>query len=363
MSLAVERDRALGHLVVRVAHQGVAQRALARAVGAHQGVDLALADRQVDPLEDLLAVDGDVQVLDRKDLAHQSLALLRSSTLAGTSGGTAGDSRDPMSGLTTSRVRHGYPVDPSAADASRSGEAGLAGGPAGSRAATGLASKSQERSPSSRHWLSRRPRPEHLLEHLPLQGADGAVGLGQLVVGAGVLAEDRRPARRRPGRPRPRSPGRAGRAELDQPAFPVVAGDLGAVHSASRSVIRAKRSRRSLRSADRPHHLVPEDDGQVGIILPQPLVRLDARLVAMPRAGHGPVLGPPLDQPRRQQPGQPVPDRRRRHPQHLGHLGDRQRAPAADQIQEFAIRRVRHPVHPGLTFIVRRNSESSQDDS
>ena len=67
-SLAVERGRALGDLVVRVAHQGVAQGALARAVGPHQGVDLALADREVDPLEDLLAVDGDVQVVDLRTL-------------------------------------------------------------------------------------------------------------------------------------------------------------------------------------------------------------------------------------------------------------------------------------------------------
>jgi len=33
-------------------------------------VDLALADRQVDPLEDLLAVDPDPQILDLQDLAH-----------------------------------------------------------------------------------------------------------------------------------------------------------------------------------------------------------------------------------------------------------------------------------------------------
>src|SRR4051812_2273695 len=33
--------------------------------------------------------------------------------------------------------------------------------------------------------------PEHFLEHLPLEGADGRVGLGEFVVRAGVLAEDR----------------------------------------------------------------------------------------------------------------------------------------------------------------------------
>ena len=40
--------------VGRVAHQGVGEGRLARAVGAHDRVDLALADGQVDPLEDLV---------------------------------------------------------------------------------------------------------------------------------------------------------------------------------------------------------------------------------------------------------------------------------------------------------------------
>ena len=39
--------------VRRVAHQRVRERGLARAVGAHDRVDLALADGEVDPLEDL----------------------------------------------------------------------------------------------------------------------------------------------------------------------------------------------------------------------------------------------------------------------------------------------------------------------
>ena len=42
----------------------LARRGLAGAVGAHQGVDLALRDGQVDPLEDLLVPGADVQVLD-----------------------------------------------------------------------------------------------------------------------------------------------------------------------------------------------------------------------------------------------------------------------------------------------------------
>src|SRR5262245_34296269 len=64
-----------------------------------------------------------------------------------------------------------------------------------------------------------------LLEHLALHGADGGVGLGQLEVGAGVLAEDRQLV------------GAADdlgldaavvedRAELDEAALPGVAGEL-----------------------------------------------------------------------------------------------------------------------------------------
>ncbi len=69
--LAVERDRAFGDLIIRVSHQGVAQGALPRAVGAHQGMDFSLAERQVHPAQDFLALDRHVQILDRKNLAHQ----------------------------------------------------------------------------------------------------------------------------------------------------------------------------------------------------------------------------------------------------------------------------------------------------
>ena len=74
---AVDGRRALGDFVIRVAHQGVAQRALARAVRPHQGMDLALADRQVDPFEDLLAIDRDVQVVDLENFAHPSVSPVR----------------------------------------------------------------------------------------------------------------------------------------------------------------------------------------------------------------------------------------------------------------------------------------------
>ncbi len=63
--------------VRRVAHQGVGEGRLARAVGAHDGVDLALPNGQVDPLEDLVirvGNRGDVEVADDEVLvAHGRL--------------------------------------------------------------------------------------------------------------------------------------------------------------------------------------------------------------------------------------------------------------------------------------------------
>ena len=64
-----ELDRAGGHLVAGVPHDRVAERALAGAVGAHQGVHLAAADLQVHPLEDLLPFDRNVQILDDERVA------------------------------------------------------------------------------------------------------------------------------------------------------------------------------------------------------------------------------------------------------------------------------------------------------
>ena len=79
------------------------------------------------------------------------------------------------------------------------------------------------------------------------------------------------------------------RAELDQPAFPLVAGDLGAVQLGQPVGDPAEEEPAELAVLDRPHHLVPEDDGQVGVVLAEPLVRLDARLVGVP----GPARGRP----------------------------------------------------------------------
>jgi hypothetical protein len=62
--LPLEDDLALGHLQVGLAHDDVGQRRLAGAVGTHEGVDLALAGRQVEPSEDVLVGGPDVEVAD-----------------------------------------------------------------------------------------------------------------------------------------------------------------------------------------------------------------------------------------------------------------------------------------------------------
>ena len=54
MSRPFQMDLAARDHVRRVAHQRVGERRLARAVGAHDRVDLALADGQVDALQDLV---------------------------------------------------------------------------------------------------------------------------------------------------------------------------------------------------------------------------------------------------------------------------------------------------------------------
>ena len=63
-------------LVVGMAHQRVGQAGLARSVGAHQGVNLALAHREGEALEDLLAGDADPKVLDLELVAHARSVLL-----------------------------------------------------------------------------------------------------------------------------------------------------------------------------------------------------------------------------------------------------------------------------------------------
>ena len=62
--LALEEDLAAGDLVRRVTHQRVGKRRLARAVRAHDRVNLVQVHREVDALDDLGAVlERDAQIL------------------------------------------------------------------------------------------------------------------------------------------------------------------------------------------------------------------------------------------------------------------------------------------------------------
>ncbi len=64
--LAVELDRAVGDFIVRMTSQSVSERAFARAVRTHQGMDLARVDLEIDPLEDQRAGHRHVQVFNRQ---------------------------------------------------------------------------------------------------------------------------------------------------------------------------------------------------------------------------------------------------------------------------------------------------------
>ena len=66
----IERDASRCHRVAGLAHHDAGQRALAGAVRAHHCVDLARADDEVDPLEDLAVADGGVEVPDLEG-AHE----------------------------------------------------------------------------------------------------------------------------------------------------------------------------------------------------------------------------------------------------------------------------------------------------
>src|SRR6056297_686883 len=66
----VEGDRAPEHVVAGLAHHHAGQRALAGAVGAHHGMDLARRHREVDALQDLLVADGGAQAADL-ERAHE----------------------------------------------------------------------------------------------------------------------------------------------------------------------------------------------------------------------------------------------------------------------------------------------------
>src|SRR6266540_2531847 len=62
--LAMEANLPLRDDVAGPAHQDLGERGLPRAVRSHERVDLALADRQVDPFQDLIAFHLDMEILD-----------------------------------------------------------------------------------------------------------------------------------------------------------------------------------------------------------------------------------------------------------------------------------------------------------
>ena len=62
--LPLEKDLALRDLVGGVPHESVSQGGLASAIRTHDGVNLSLLGGQIHPLQDLLAVNADVKVLD-----------------------------------------------------------------------------------------------------------------------------------------------------------------------------------------------------------------------------------------------------------------------------------------------------------
>ena len=64
--VALVEDAALGHLVLGAAEQDVGQGGLARPVGAHQGMDFAGRDLEVEAPQDLRAGRGHMEILDRQ---------------------------------------------------------------------------------------------------------------------------------------------------------------------------------------------------------------------------------------------------------------------------------------------------------
>ena len=71
--LPVQLDASGRNLVSGMAHDGQAERALTRAVRAHQGMDLAPANGDADSLEDRLVADVDVEIVNRKGVVHSFL--------------------------------------------------------------------------------------------------------------------------------------------------------------------------------------------------------------------------------------------------------------------------------------------------
>ncbi len=143
MSSPSKLDRAGGDLERGVAHDRVGERGLAGAVGAHQGVDLAAWDLEVEALEDLLVLGADVEVGDLQIWHRSPFRVLG----VGSGGGSATERRRrDRSANSTSSAR----VVP----AERSGDAALDAGPQQLRRAGASPSDSCEQStrPSRSAW-------------------------------------------------------------------------------------------------------------------------------------------------------------------------------------------------------------------
>ncbi len=151
---------------------------------------------------------------------------------------------------------------------------------------------------------------QHFLKHLPLEGTDGRVGLGELIIRTRVLSEHREsrsPDSVATSASTPRSCKQV--RELDQPSFPLLAVDLRAINLGESIGHPCEQEPTQLTVSDRAHHLVPEHECQVRIVLPQPLLRLDTGPVGVLGTATVLMLGLANHQARAEQPGQPVANR------------------------------------------------------
>src|SRR5262249_40635461 len=62
--LPVEENLSVNDLIVSLAGEHMGERRFARAVGAHDGMHAPLLDREIEPIENFLADDLDVQIFD-----------------------------------------------------------------------------------------------------------------------------------------------------------------------------------------------------------------------------------------------------------------------------------------------------------
>lgn len=146
------------------------------------------------------------------------------------------------------------------------------------------------------------PPAENFFEHLPLQGANRVIDLGQFEIGTGMLLQERQarvgiahdlgfdPAFVQDG------------AQLVEPAFPILGPNPPAIKFGEPLGDPAEKQSAKLAVGNRPHHLVPKHAGQVRVVLAEPLLRLDRRLIKMLGPSSTAVLGGALDQTRRDQP-------------------------------------------------------------